>query len=129
MRAPVSVRATGVRFDEGQPELEQWVLLTPERRADRAAWARGGLLFVSVTAFVDFDAGSGVERWTGTPQGPYAVPLSAAATSLLLDLADRPEDLLDELGIAGYKVRRFDFYAAPRRIELADGLRERLTLR
>ena len=57
------------------------------------------------------------------------VPLSAAATSLLLDLADRPEDLLDQFGIAGYKVRRFDFYAAPRRIELADGLRERLTLR
>lgn len=129
MAAAVSVRATGVRFDEADPGPDQWSRMTPERRADRAAWARGELLFVSVTAFVEFDDDSGAQRWTGSPQGPFAVPLSADATSLLMDLANVPDDLLADLGIAGYKVTRFDFLAASRRVELADSLRERLTLR
>jgi hypothetical protein len=84
---------------------------------------------VTATAFVEFDDGSGVTRWTGTPQGPYAVPLGTDATSLLMELAASPDDLLGDLGIADYKVSRFDFLAAPRRIDLGDGLRDRLTLR
>ena len=35
---------------------------------------------------------------------------------------------LADFGISGYRVRRFDFHAAPRRIELDDALREKLTL-
>jgi len=46
-----------------------------------------------------------------------------------MELADEPDDLLADLGIPGYKPSRFDFRAAPRRIELADTLRDRLTLR
>jgi hypothetical protein len=103
--------------------------MTPEQRGERAAWQRGELLFVTATAFVEFDDGSGVTRWTGTPQAPYAVPLGTDATSLLMELAASPDDLLGDLGIADYKVSRFDFLAAPRRIDLGDGLRDRLTLR
>jgi hypothetical protein len=129
MRVSVSVRATGVRFDETGPELADRRGMTPEQRGERAAWQRGELLFVTATAFVEFDDGSGVTRWTGTPQGPYAVPLGTDATSLLMELAASPDDLLGDLGIADYKVSRFDFLAAPRRIDLGDGLRDRLTLR
>ena len=50
------------------------------------------------------------------------------STSLLMELAEDLDDLLADLGIADYKVSRFDFLAAPRRVELADGLRDRLTL-
>jgi hypothetical protein len=126
---PVSVKATGVRLDETGPELADRPGLTPERRGERAAWQRGELLFVKATAFVEFDDGSGVTRWMGTPQGPFAVPLGTDATSLLMEIAEHPDDLLADLGIADYKVSRFDFLAAPRRVELGDGLRDRLTLR
>jgi hypothetical protein len=131
MRVPVSVEATSVRFDETGPELADWPArrMTPERRGERAAWQRGELLFVTATAFVEFDDGSGVRRWTGTPQGPFAVPLGRDVTSLVMKLAAYPDDLLADLGIADYKVSRFDFLAAPRRVELDDGLRDRLTLR
>lgn len=126
---PVSVEATGVRFDEAGPELVDRQGMTPERRGERAAWERGEFLYVTATAFVEFDAGNGVTRWTGTPQGPFAVPVGTDATSLLMELATHPDDLLPDLGIADYKVSRFDFLAAPRSVELGDGLRDRLTLR
>jgi hypothetical protein len=64
-----------VRFDETGPELADRPGLTPERRGERAAWQRGELLFVTATAFVEFDAGTGVTQWRGTPQGPFAVPV------------------------------------------------------
>jgi hypothetical protein len=129
MRVPVSVKATGVRFDEAGPELADRPALTPERRGEQVVWQRGELVFVTATAFVEFSAGSAVTRWTGTPQGPFAVPLGTDATSLLMELAEHPDDLLADLGIADHKVLRFDFLAAPRRLELGDGLRDRLTLR
>jgi hypothetical protein len=46
-----------------------------------------------------------------------------------MELAAYPDDLLPDLGIADYKLSRFDFFAAPRRVELGEGLRDRLTLR
>jgi hypothetical protein len=129
MGVPVSVKATGVRFDETGPELADRPGWTPERRGERAAWQRGESVFVTATAFVEFDAGGGVTRWTGTAQGPFSVPLGTDVTSRLIELAERPDDLLADLGIADYQVTRFDFLAAPRRLELGDGLRDRLTLR
>jgi hypothetical protein len=115
-----------VRFAEfdGEPETAR----TPEGRGERAAWQRGELVFVTATAFVEFDAGDGAQRWIGTPQGPFAVDLGTDATSLLLAIAEQPDDLLADLGIAGYNVLRFDFNAAPRRLELGDSLREKLSL-
>jgi hypothetical protein len=129
MKVPVTVLATGVRFDEAGPELVDRRGMTPEGRGERAAWQRGELLFVTATAFVEFDDGGGAMRWTGTPQGPFPVSLETDATSLLMELAAYPDDLLPDLGIADYKVSRFDFLAAPRRVELGDGLRDRLRLR
>jgi hypothetical protein len=129
MKVPVSVQATGVRFEETDPELADRQGMTPERRGERAAWQRGELLFVTATAFVEFDDGRSVTRWTETPQGPFAVPLGTDATSLLGELAAYPDDLLPDLGIADCEVSPLDFLAAPRRVELGDGLRDRLTLR
>ena len=129
VRVPISVRATGVRFAATAPDSVEGSGLTPERRGERAAWQRGELIYATVTAFVEFDVGSDDMRWTGTPQGPYSVPLGTDATSLLMDLAAYPDDLLADLGISGYKVSRFDFLAAPRRVELDDELRDQLTLR
>jgi hypothetical protein len=123
----VSVRATGVRFD--QADAGPTGSPSPERRAEDAAWRRGELVYLTVTAFVEFNDESGEQRWVGTPQGPYAVPLGKDATSLLLELAERPDDLLADLGISGEGVPRFDFYAAPRRIELQAELRQQLLLR
>lgn len=117
------------RFDETGPELADSLGWTPERRGERAAWQHGKSVFVTASSFVEFDDGSGVTRWTGTPQGPFAVPLGTDATSLLIEFAEHPDNLLADLGIADYEVSRFDFYAAPRRLELGDGLRDRLTLR
>jgi hypothetical protein len=123
------VEATGVRFENAAAELISGSPRTPERHAELAAWRRGEMVFVTGTAFVEFNAGNGTMRWTGTPQGPFAVPLGVDVTSALLELAEYPDDLLADLGIAGFKVSRFDFRAAPRRLELSDALRHKLTLR
>jgi hypothetical protein len=123
----VAIQATGVRFDE--VDAGQLSSPSPEQRAEHVAWERGDLVFVTATAFVAFTDDRGEQRWMGTPQGPYGIPLEVDATSLLLDLVERPDDLLPDLGISDLKVARFDFYAAPRRIELADDLRRRLLLR
>jgi hypothetical protein len=123
----VAIQATGVRFD--QVAAGQLSSPSPEQRAEHVAWERGDLVFVTATAFVEFTDDRGEQRWMGTPQRPYGIPLEVDATSLLLDLVERPDDLLPDLGISDLKVGRFDFYAAPRRIELADDLRRRLLLR
>jgi len=128
MGPEATVHATGVRFDECDGSAPPRVRMTPESRADVVAWQRGELVFISATAFVDFDAGEGLNRWTGTPQGPYGVALGTDATSFLLECARDLDDLLADFGISSYRVRRFDFNAAPRRIELDDALREKLPL-
>ena len=128
MGAEATVHATGVRLDECDGSATPRVRMTPESRADVVAWQRGELVFLSATAFVDFDAGEGLNRWTGTPQGPYGVALGTDATSFLLERAWDLDDLFGDLRMSDYRVSRFDFYAAPRRIELDDPLREKLTL-
>ena len=128
MIAMVTVQSTGVRIDLASGD-DLPSPTTPEERAERAESKRGKLVFVTVSAFVEFIDSDGPQRWMGTPQGPYAISLGADATSLLLELADRPDDLLPDLGIAGLHVPRFEFYAAPRRIELEESLRKRLLLR
>jgi hypothetical protein len=61
------VIATGVRVDE-YPDPEQALAasrrvfsrnLSPEERADVAAWKSGARLFIRTTAFVEYDAGDG----------------------------------------------------------------------
>jgi hypothetical protein len=97
----VAIQATGVRFDE--VDAGQLSSPSPEQRAEHVAWERGDLVFVTATAFVAFTDDRGEQRWMGTPQGPYGVPLEVDATSLLLDLVERPDDLLPDLGISDLK--------------------------
>jgi hypothetical protein len=128
------VIATGVRVDE-YPDPEQALAagrhvvsrpLSPEERANLAAWRSGTLLFVRTTAFVEFDVGEGTDRWDDTPQGPFSVDLNRPATSRVLECVEHNDDLLAEFGINGMSVSRIDFYAAPRRIEIDQALSDRL---
>lgn len=124
MTGAVAILATGTRFDEYRLPGED----------DEPRWARaaaGDLVFVRSTAFVEFDAGAGAERWDETPQGPFPVPLRESATTALLQIVeDDPTSLnpLADLGIAGMRPSRFDWHAAPRRIEIAPELAEQLIL-
>jgi hypothetical protein len=87
------------------------------------------VVLVRSTAFVEFDAGDGPQRWEATPQGPFEVSTAESATSALLAITDKePGDLLGELGIAGMKPARFEYRAAPRRIDVDPGLAGRLVL-
>lgn len=133
IRQPVRVIATGIAFeqpDDPAESLLRWhEVLTSDLHQQLAAWQAGEALLLTHTAFVEFDDGTQVHRWTGTPQGPFPISTKTSATTeLLRRAADWQEDLIDELGISGYEVARFDFYAAPRRIDLADELRNRLLL-
>jgi hypothetical protein len=111
-------------------KMRAQVRLSPEQRADLARWRAGEVIFVRVTEFAEFDAGEGPQRWEDTPQGPYAVPVGVSATSTLLDLVENSEggSLLGELGISGLAVSRWEFAAAPRRIDVDDAVTRRLTL-
>jgi hypothetical protein len=105
--------------------------LSPEQRADLAGGRAGEVVFVRVTAFVEFDRGAGLERWEETPQGPFAVEARGSATSALLDLVEGQSlltNLLADLGISGMAVSRFQFAAAPRRIDVDPAIAGRLTL-
>jgi hypothetical protein len=130
----VAVLGTGVRVDEylGPESLARGMSLVD--RGDLERWRAGESLFVRLTWFVEFDDDSGRnQRWEGTPQGPYAVPVGSSATSALLGLIDDHGrdflgDLRGDFGIGGIKVSRFAFEAAPRRIDVDSGLARRLTL-
>lgn len=133
IRQPVRVIATGIVFEQPEDPTESLLrwneVLTPGLRQQIAAWEAGEVLMLAHTAFVEFEEGGEVHRWTGTPQGPFPISTrTSATTELFARAADWQEDLLADLGISGYKVARFDFYAAPRRIDLADDLRVRLVL-
>lgn len=126
----VRIVATGVRVDAhpdpGHAGAEH---VPPEQPVDLVRWRAGQVAFVRLTSFVEFDDGSGVRRWEGTPQGPHAVALAGSATSRLLELVDSmPDLLLADLGISGMSASRFDFHAAPRRIDVDPALATRLTL-
>jgi len=113
VRQPIQVVATGIVVAE----------------ASDGATVPGTKALVTLTAFVEFDGYGERKRWTGGPQGPMPLPSDGSTTTALLHLVrDFEEDLLPDLGIAGLRTSRFDFYAAPRRIEVAPSLRERLTL-
>ena len=127
----VRIVATGVRID-AHPDPEHHARpehAPPEQPVDLVRWRAGQVAFVRLTSFVEFDDGSGVRRWEGTAQGPHAVSLAGSATSRLLELVETmPDLLLAELGISGLSASRFDFHAAPRRIDVDPGLAKRLTL-
>jgi hypothetical protein len=126
---PVRILATGVLLDE-YPDHEAALFeqvhrhgthLSPEERGDIARARTGEVVFLRATAFVEFDRGAGAERWEDTPQGPFAVAARESATSVLLEIVERNpglENLLGDFGISGLPVSRFQFAAAPRRIDI-----------
>lgn len=125
----VRILGRGVVVEQASEEdAEQSRSLSPmELRTARAESA----VLVRAYAFVDFDRGDGPTRWTGTPQGVIALPVNASATSAILDLVESPpqvSDLFPDLRMSDIPVGRFDFYAAPARIELDPGLASRLIL-
>jgi hypothetical protein len=135
----IRILATGVFVDEHadpEPELLEAARafgehLSPEDRAELARWRAGELVYVRITSFVEFDDGSGVQRWDETPQGPYPLPLGESATSALLNSiedSDQRDNHLADFGINEIPVSRFEFEAAPRRIDVDPPLAARLTL-
>ncbi|ADB48799.1 hypothetical protein [Conexibacter woesei] len=133
MKTPSRVVATGIVFEEPHDPAAAYAaadgFLTPEARQAIDAWRAGDALLLTHAAFAEIDDGHGVRRWGGPPQGPHPVPTHGSATATLLGLAvGYGEDLLPALGINGLTISRFDFHAAPRRIELDESIRRRLRL-
>ena len=128
------MHATGILFEEPADPVGAYVdrvgVLTPEARRALDEWQRGEAVLLTCAAFAEVDDGHGTRRFTGPPSGPHAVPTGRSATSDLLAFVDgnAADDLLAALGIHGVKVSRFDYYAAPHRIEVGDAVRRRLTL-
>lgn len=125
--------ATGIVFEEPHDPAAAYAesvgFLTPDARAAIAAWRAGELLLLTCAAFAEIDDGGGVRRWGGPSKGPHTVPTHGSATATLLGLVERHgDDLLAALGINGLRISRFDFHAAPRRIELDESIRRRLRL-
>lgn len=90
-----------------------------------------GELIIEVQVFADLEDSGRRYRVGGTVQRGPLVPLSEDPTTALVHIADEARqthlgDLLGDLRTAGCDVTRFEFYAAPFRIELADDLRDRL---
>ena len=88
-------------------------------------------IFVEVQVFADLEEDERRYRVGGTVRRGDAVSLSGDPTTSLLEIAhDAREthlgDLLGDLRISGSDLTRFEFYAAPFHIELAEDLRERL---
>ena len=88
-------------------------------------------MFVVSQAFVEFEVEGAVERWVSYEDHGHRVPVHEVATCDLLSIADDTAieglaDLRADLNIAGFKVARWTFLSAPRRIELDDELGDRL---
>ncbi|MDA0171829.1 hypothetical protein OJ998_22205 [Solirubrobacter taibaiensis] len=88
-------------------------------------------VFVVARAFVDFDDGSETETWTGSEHHGVSISVSEDATIQLLELAEEAAgygltELLAGIGIAGLGVSRWQLMSAPRRIDLAPDLLDRL---
>jgi hypothetical protein len=110
--------------------VERMGVLTQEARQALDAWRLGEVVLLTCAAFAEVDAGSGRQRFTGRSSGPHPIPTHRSATADLLRFVDgsAADDLLAALAIHGIKISRFDYYAAPHRIEVGDAVRRRLTL-
>lgn len=133
MKTPSRVIATGIVFEEPHDPAAAYAaaigFLTPEARQAIDAWRAGDVVLLTYSAFAEIDDGGGARRWGGPSHGPLPVPTHGSATSTLLGLVERQgDDLLAALGINGLRISRFDFHAAPRRIELDESIRRRLRL-
>ncbi len=93
--------------------------------------AKSNEVFVEVQVFADVEDDGRRYRIGGTVQQGEGVRLSDDPTTALLRIAQEARqlhlgNLLGDLRRSGSDITRFDWYAAPFRIELAQDLRERL---
>ena len=83
-------------------------------------------------AFVEFADDGAEQRWVSFEVHGHAVPTGRNPTTELLRIAEETVaegglvDLLGDMGIAGFRVPRWDLVSAPHRIELERGLEQRL---
>jgi hypothetical protein len=92
---------------------------------------RGDTLLVDAQSFVEYRDGDGWERMGGSVAGPDEVDVTVDPTKRLLEIAHESRewhlpDLLGDLRRNGVLVSRWDFYAAPFRIELSKELQARV---
>src|SRR5256885_7311209 len=99
-----------------------------ERRL-RAAEAAGEVVYVDAGTFAELEVDGGLERIGGAQSLGNEVALGRDPTSRLLEIAEMARevgDALSHLRIAGFKISRWEFYAAPSRLELEAELAARL---
>ena len=95
----------------------------------RAAEAAGEFVLVDAGTFAEIEVDGEVHRIGGAQSIGNQVGLGADPTSQLLEIAERVRELgdaLSHLRIAGFRISRWDFHAAPARLELEPELAARL---
>jgi hypothetical protein len=135
-RIPARIIVTGVELileeefeiPPDPPELAAPFSLTPEDRAIRQRVERGEVIEVRAQEFVDFETGEGRVRWRGGSLGlPIDVTRDPTVELLALAQGDvRENGPFGDLRRSGFDVTRWEYYAAPHRLELSEHLRERL---
>jgi len=122
------VVATGVELRLADEPIE-YEPLTPEERGERERVARGELVEVRASLFVEIEEDDGgrsvIQGWS---PATARIDLTSDPTSALVQLARDARDEDDLLGdvLRDEDLTRFEYHAAPHRIELAPDLRERL---
>jgi len=95
----------------------------------RAAEAAGEFVLVDAGTFAEIEVDGEVDRMGGAQSLGNRVELDRDPTKQLLEIADRVReygDALSHLRIAGLWISRWDFSAAPARLELEPELAARL---
>jgi hypothetical protein len=113
-------------------DVHERLHVTPEQRAERAAHERGEIVLVSWHLWAVLEREGETARFGGYRGGDDAVRLDADPTSALLQIAEDARtsgnlgNLFGDMHRAEMDITRFEFYSAPFRIELSQGLREAL---
>lgn len=110
------------------PEAHRHFRMTPEDRLIRARVKRGEMIEVRAQEFVDFETADGRMRFRGSSFGS-AIDVTTDPTIELLELGQgevRLNGPFSDLRRCDFDVTRWEYYAAPHRLELSDRLRERL---
>jgi hypothetical protein len=116
--------------DDLRAEME--AQLSPEERADRAAHKRGEILFVCWHVFANLEDDGRRFRVGGSWGGNRPIRLDEDPTSALLAVAEAARDsgnmgsLFGDLKIGEADVTRFEFHAAPSKVELSAHLHRAL---
>jgi hypothetical protein len=103
----------------------------PDGAPGRLLPQKPGEVMIEVQVFAELEEDGAHQRIGGTSATGKVVPLSDDPTKALTQIAQEARemhlgDLLGDLRRSGCDVTRFEFYATPFKIELAEDLRQRL---